>query len=250
MVYSWGHRGPAVSPSAPGGTQPGQGRGADGTYHVHLRDVVNAGHLDGERHVHSGACKETAGLEAGWAEPRPQHPRELDQASKCPHRQDRGQLGAWQGGCLGADLPRPEQTYLPSWLPGDWCSDALLGTQGLPQPRAQWGSHHGQTQGLPESGSHSHLQCRAESCERSLLSGRPGWGARISPGWSQHSRQCHSLPWKRKVRSSQAGHQGQSLFWAARLGVDREKALRGHRDPWRCRTRDSLTSSPTPSPRP
>lgn len=147
--------------------------------------------------------------EQGWRRvglsPGPSIPEYLARPANAPMGRTGNSWGIGRGGCLGADLPRPEQTHLPSRLPGGWCSDALLGTQGLPQPRAQNGSHHDWTQGLPESGSHSHLQYRVESCERSPLSGRPGWGARISPGWSQHSRQCHSLPWNARSTAHRQG---------------------------------------------
>lgn len=54
-----------------------------------------------------------------------------------------------------------------------------------------------------------YLQCLVESSGHSPPLGRPGWGARISPGWSPRSPQCHSLLWEHKANwSQQAEHQG------------------------------------------
>lgn len=91
------------------GTRP-EGVKLPGTYHVHLRDVVDAGHLNGKRHVHRGAYGEGprpqgVGLRSGPSPPSPTaRPGQALMPQK-PGRQD-------QGAARGL-VRRPEVTFPP-----------------------------------------------------------------------------------------------------------------------------------------
>lgn len=69
-----------------------------------------------------------------------------------------------------------------------------------------------------------HLRCQAGNCEHSPPSSHPGWGARISPGWSQHSPQYRSLLWKQRPTGHRLGARDgtQVSSWAPKPGVGGE----------------------------
>ena len=141
--------------------------------------------------------------------------------SASPGRQDRGQPGFCREDHVGESLPRDpsEKTHLPSCLLGAGGYRRgvthALGTTDAPLEGASPGpaglTPTAGRRRLPRAPTgRPHLQCQAGSCEHSPLSSHPGWEARISPDWNQHSPQYHSLLWKRKAHWSQAGCQGRS----------------------------------------